>query len=71
MLGASWRGAEPFFVGPEAQAIWCADYQQLRLGAHITGFRINGLEWSAAGGWAFESDGREGLYMRLAVIARY
>ena len=44
-----WRFFEPFFVGPEAQVIWCADYQQLRLGAHITGLRINGIEWSAAG----------------------
>jgi hypothetical protein len=65
------RFSEPFFVGPEAQAIWCADYQQLRLGAHVTGFRIDGLEWSAAGGWAVESDGRAGPYLRLGVNARY
>ena len=57
--------------GPEAQAIWCADYQQLRIGAHVTGFRINGMEWSAAAGWAVESDGREGPYLRLGFSARY
>lgn len=66
-----WRSTEPFFAGPEVQAIWCADYQQLRIGAHVTGFRINGMEWSAAGGWAVESDGREGPYMRLGFSARY
>jgi hypothetical protein len=66
-----WRSTEPFFVGPEAQAIWCADYHQLRIGAHVTGLRINVMEWSAAGGWAFESDGREGPHMRLGFSARY
>ncbi len=39
-----WRSSEPFFVGPETQALWCVDYQQLRFGAHITGFRIDALE---------------------------
>jgi len=66
-----WRFFEPFFIGPEAQAIWCADYQQWRLGAHITGFRVDGLEWSAAAGWAVESDGRAGPYLRFGVNARY
>jgi len=66
-----WRNTEPYFVGPEAQAIWCGNYQQLRIGAHITGFRNNGLEWSAAGGWASESFGRQGPYLRLGVTARY
>ena len=47
-----WRLVEPFFVGPETQAFWCTDYRQLRLGAHVTGYRIDALEWSAAGGWA-------------------
>lgn len=66
-----WRLFEPLFVGPEAQGIWCADYQQLRLGAHVTGFRIDGLEWSAAAGWAVESDGRDGPYLRVGVNVRY
>jgi len=66
-----WRFSEPFFVGPETQALWCADYQQVRLGVHVTGFRIDALEWSAAGGWAVESDGRAGPYLRLGVNARY
>ncbi len=66
-----WRLFEPFYVGPEAQGIWCSDYQQLRLGAHVTGFRIDGVDWSAASGWAIESDGRSGPYVRLGFNARY
>jgi Cellulose biosynthesis protein BcsS len=66
-----WRLAEPFFVGPEAQALWCIDYQQYRLGAHVTGFRIDGFEWSAGAGWAVETIGRAGPYLRLGVSARY
>ena len=52
-----WKLVEPFFVGPETQAFWCTDYWQLRLGAHVTGYRIDALEWSAAGGWAADSFG--------------
>lgn len=33
-----WRFSELFFVGPETQAIWCVDYQQLQFGAHVTVF---------------------------------
>lgn len=66
-----WRSTAPFFIGPETQAIWCLDYQQFRFGAHITGFKANALEWSAAGGWAIESFRREGPYLRLGVNARY
>jgi len=66
-----WRFSESFFVGPETQAIWCVDYQQLRFGAHVTGFRIDALEWSAAGGWAIESDRRSGPYLRLGFNTRY
>jgi len=35
------------------------------------GYRIDALEWSAAGGWAADSFGRSGLYLRLGVNARY
>ena len=66
-----WRSSESFFVGPETQAIWCVDYQQLRFGAHVTGFRIDALEWSAAGGWAMESDHRAGPYFRLGFNTPY
>ncbi len=65
-----WRASEPFFIGPEAQAIWCFDYQQFRLGAHVTAFRVNTLEWSAAGGWENESFRRGGPYLRIGFNTR-
>jgi len=62
---------EPVFVGPESQEIWCGDFQQLQLGAHVTGLRIDALEWSTGGGWSMTSDRRSGPYLRLGVNARY
>lgn len=66
-----WQLSEPFFVGPEAQALWCLDYQQYRLGAHVTGFRVDGLEWSAGAGLAVETIGRAGPYLRIGVNRKF
>jgi hypothetical protein len=68
-----WRMSEQFFLGPEVQTLWCLDYQQYRLGAHITGYRVDGLEWSAAAGAAVESDRRGSVapYLRIGVNVRY
>jgi len=65
------RLLEPFFVGPEALAIWCADYEEFRLGAHVTGWRFGALEWGAGAGWAADSDRRAGPYLRLGINAKY
>lgn len=61
----------PVFIGPEAQALWCAEYQEARVGAHVTGWRFDALEWSAGAGWAVDSDRRAGPYLRLGFNARY
>ena len=61
----------PVFIGPETQAIWCAEYQELRVGAHLTGWRFHALEWEAGAGWAVDSDRRGGPYVRLGFNARY
>ncbi len=66
-----WQVFDSVFVGPENQWIWCADYQEVRLGAHLTGWRIQGLELSAGGGWAMTSDQRQGPYVRVGLSARY
>jgi hypothetical protein len=66
-----WRFFDAVFIGPETQMFWCADYQQLRLGLHVTGLRTGQLEWMAASGWAKDSDGHDGPYLRLGVIMRY
>lgn len=62
---------EPVFIGPEAQAIWCGFYDELRIGAHLTGWRVGALEWSAAAGLSVDTDHRFGPYVRLDVNVRY
>lgn len=59
------------FVGPEIEQLWCADYQQIEFGAHVTALRFQGLEWSMGSGLALTSDQRHGPYLRLGVNARY
>jgi hypothetical protein len=61
----------PAFIGPEIEQIWCADFQQLEFGAHLTGLRIDAVEWSIGSGLALTSDQRYGPYVRLSVDARY
>ena len=70
-VATGWQSFGPFFIGPEAQALWCIDYQQWRAGVHITGFRFNGAEWTAATGWEVESFGRSGPYLRLGINVHY
>jgi hypothetical protein len=65
-----WRAFNSFYVGPEVQGLQSGEYGQLRIGAHATAFKTGDLEWSAAAGWALDSDDRSGLYGRLGVIAR-
>ena len=65
------RAFDLFFIGPETQALWCANFQQLEFGAHVTGFRTSALEWSAGAGWATATDRRNGPYLRLGVSAKY
>ena len=59
------------FVGPEIEQIWCADFEEIELGAHLTGLRFNSVEWSMASGFALTSDQRSGPYLRLGLNARY
>ncbi len=59
------------FLGPEIEQIWCADFEELEFGAHLTGLRFNAVEWSMASGFALTSDQRSGPYLRLGVNARY
>jgi hypothetical protein len=65
------RAFNAAFVGPEIEQIWCANFDELEFGAHLTGLHFHSTEWSMAGGWALTSDQRSGPYMRLGVNARY
>jgi hypothetical protein len=73
-IAYGWRVFEDllggFYVGPETQYFASDGYRHLRLGAHITGLKGEGYEWSAAAGWAGDSDQRTGPYVRLGVAMR-
>lgn len=73
-LAFGWRVLEDivggFYIGPETQYFGSDGYRHLRLGAHITSMKTGGYEWSAAGGWAGDSDGRASPYVRLGFSAR-
>ena len=70
-VATGWQFSESFFVGPEVQALWCIDYQQWRIGVHVTSFRFGGAEWTAASGLAIESFGRSGPYLRFGLNVHY
>ncbi len=66
-----WRVADAFYLGPEVGGFASGDsYKQFRAGLHVTGFRFGWVEWSAAAGWAIDSDDRDGFYARLGLHAR-
>jgi hypothetical protein len=60
-----------FYLGPEVQAFATGDnYRQYRAGVHATGLRLGDFEWSAALGWATDSDDRSGAYGKLGAFTR-
>jgi len=65
-----WRVLDRFYAGPETQVYGGDGYRQLRFGVHLTAFKIGSSEWSAAGGWAIDTDNRSGPYLRVGVMQR-
>lgn len=66
-----WRIADAFYLGPEVGGFASRDtYRQFRAGLHVTGLRFAWVEWSAAAGWAIDSDDRDGFYARLGLHVR-
>jgi hypothetical protein len=66
-----YRVFDAMFVGPESEVIWCGNFEQLEVGAHVTALRFETLEWSDATGWSMDTDKRTGPYLRLGVSAKY
>ncbi len=58
------------YIGPEIQYFGSDGYRNLRLGAHVTSMKTDDVEWSAAGGWAGDSQGRTSPYIRLNILKR-
>jgi Cellulose biosynthesis protein BcsS len=67
---AGWRAFDRFWAGPEILASGDVFSRQLRIGAHLTGFKLAAFEWSAATGFVQDSFGRSGVYGRLGVLMR-
>ena len=58
------------YIGPEIQYFGSDGYKHGRLGIHITSMKADETEWSAAVGWARDSDGRSSPYLRLSILTR-
>ena len=66
-----WRVFDRYYLGPEVQGFAAGDnYRQFRAGVHVTGFKFETFEWSAAVGWASDSDDRDGAYGKLGLLMR-
>jgi hypothetical protein len=52
------------------QLIWSGNYQQLQVGAHLTGLQVNELQWTAGGGWALGSTQRSSPYVHVGISWR-
>ncbi len=75
-IATGWWVADAIWLGPEAThlgnpAYGGPSYMQWRVGAHATGFWYRGFEFSAAAGYARDSDRRQGAYGRFSLLARY
>jgi Cellulose biosynthesis protein BcsS len=67
---AGWRVFEQFWAGPEISASSDQFSQQVRIGAHLTGFKLDAFEWSAAIGYVADSYHRNGIYGRIGILTR-
>jgi hypothetical protein len=66
---AGWR-LFGVWAGPEFLAGGDDTYRQLRIGGHITSFRLSSYEFSLGAGWATDTDRRSGAYGRVGVLYR-
>lgn len=69
-IAAGLRAFDQFYVGPEFQAYGGDGYRQFRFGAHITSLKTGQREWSAAVGWAVETNKGASPYVRLGFVQR-
>lgn len=66
-LAPGWQTPLGFYAGPEFEAYRERDYRKYRLGLHLTGLRLLGLEWRLSGGWERTSDRPSALYATLGL----
>lgn len=66
-LSPGWKLAPGLYLGPEIEFYRQQDYHKLRLGLHLTGFRLFGLNWRLAAGAQQTSDQPNAAYATLGV----
>lgn len=66
-VAPGWQIPAGFYLGPEIEAYRERDYRKLRLGLHLTGLRLLGLEWRLSGGWQKTSDRPSAYYGTLGL----
>ncbi len=66
-IAPGWRLPPGFYAGPELEAYRERGYRKLRLGLHLTGLRLLGLEWRLSGGWQQTSDRPAAFYTTLGL----
>ncbi len=62
-----WQMPLGFYAGPEFEAYRERGYRKLRLGLHLTGLRLLGLEWRLSGGWQRTGARRSEAYATLGL----
>lgn len=67
-LGGGWRLIDELYLGPEIESYRERDYHKLRLGLHLTGLHLFGLDWRLAGGIKKTSDEKAGAYLTLGLL---
>jgi hypothetical protein len=70
-MAAGWRVIdEQFYFGPEIAYFGSDGYRQFRVGGHFTAMKTGDREWTAAGGWARDTDRQSGPYVRLNLMQK-
>ena len=67
-LAGGWRLIDEMYLGPEIESYRERDYHKLRLGLHLTGLHLFGLDWRLAGGIQKTSDEKAGAYLTLGLL---
>lgn len=66
-VAPGWQMPAGFYLGPELELYREQDYSKLRLGLHLTGFRLLGVEWRLSGGWQTTSNRPSEAYGTLGL----
>lgn len=67
-LAGGWRLIDELYLGPEIEGYRERDYHKLRLGLHLTGLHLFGLDWRLGGGIQKTSDEKAGAYLTLGLL---